>query len=480
MTTTTKDRYESPLASRNASPAMQSVWSPQRKFSTWRQLWLALAESEHELGLPVSREQVEEIRAHLTDIDFENAATHEKKLRHDVMAHVHALGDVAPKARPIIHLGATSLDITDNTELILLREALQLVAVKTANVVDLLAKFATKYADLPTLGFTHYQPAQPTTVGKRAALWCHEVALCLEDLEHRLATLRFRGIKGTTGTQASFLELFNGHHAKVLDLEQRVAAKMGFGQQGCYAVTGQTYPRVVDAQIIASLAALGSVISKICNDIRLLANRKEIEEPFEEHQIGSSAMAYKRNPVLCERATGLARFVISLSTSPYITESVQWLERTLDDSANRRLVLPEPFLAIDGCLDIMIKVVPGLAVYPATIRKNLMAELPFMATENLMMAAVKKGADRQDVHELIRSHSQAAGARVKQEALDNDLLERLRKEPLFAGIDIAALTDPALYVGRSPEQVGEMIESVVEPIRKRYAGKLGLKATINV
>lgn len=475
-----RNRYESPLASRNASARMQEVWSPQRKFSTWRRLWLALAEAQRELGLPISAEQIDDLKAHVDDIDFDRAAVHEKRLRHDVMAHVHTLGDVATKARPIIHLGATSLDITDNTELILIREALRIVAGKLANVIDLLAKFASEHRALATLGFTHYQPAQPTTVGKRACLWAYELALALEEVESRLSRLRFRGIKGTTGTQASFLELFGGDHAKVLELERRVAAKMGFAEQGVYQVTGQTYPRVVDGQVVAALAGIGAAISKMCNDIRLLANRKELEEPFEEEQIGSSAMAYKRNPVLCERATGLARFVISLSTSPYITEAAQWLERTLDDSSNRRLALPEPFLAIDGCLDILARIAGGLVLYPATIRRNLMAELPFMATENLMMAAVKAGGDRQDVHEVIRKHSQAAARRVKSEAAENDLLERLRGEPMFKGIDMEAEMDPSRFVGRAPQQVDEFIAAVVEPIRQRYAGELGQKVEIRV
>lgn len=477
---TTRDRYESPLASRNASAQMQEVWSPQRKFSTWRRIWLALAESEHELGLPVSREQVDDLRGHLDDIDFDAAAAHEKRLRHDVMAHVHALGDVAPKARPIIHLGATSLDVTDNTELILLREAMRIVAAKLAIVIDALGAFAVMHRALPTLGFTHYQPAQPTTVGKRATLWGYDFALALDDVEQRLSSLRFRGIKGTTGTQASFLELFNGNHAKVVELDKRVAAKLGFADAGAYIVTGQTYPRLVDAQIVASLAGIAVVVSKMCNDIRLLANRKELEEPFEEEQIGSSAMAYKRNPVLCERATGLSRFVMSLAASPYITGATQWLERTLDDSSNRRLALPEPFLAIDGALDLCIKIVRGLVVYPATIHRNLMAELPFMATENLMMAAVKAGADRQDVHELIRRHSQAAAHRVKAEAKDNDLLDRLRDEAVFKGIDMSDVMDPGKYVGRSPEQVDEFIVAVVEPVRARYRDRLGYKPQINV
>lgn len=474
------DRYESPLASRNASAAMQSIWSPQRKFSTWRRLWLALAESEKELGLDISKEQIDELKAHLEDIDFTNAAAHEKRLRHDVMAHVYTLGDVAPKARPIIHLGATSCFVTDNTELLLLRDAMTLVASKLASVIDRLGTFAQKYRDMPTLGFTHYQPAQPTTVGKRACLWAYDLALALEEIEFRLSTLRFRGVKGTTGTQATFLTLFKGDHAKVTKLDQLVAGRMGFAADRIYSVTGQTYPRVVDAQMIASLAATAAGVSKICNDIRLLANRKEIEEPFEKEQIGSSAMAYKRNPMRCERATGLARFVISLTSSPYMTASSQWLERTLDDSANRRLALPEPFLAMDACLDILNNIVEGLVVYPKTVAKNLHAELPFMATEEIMMAAVTLGADRQEAHEVIRTHSQEAARMVKEEGQANDLLERLKGEAMFKDMDFSQVMDAGRFVGRAPEQVDEFIENVVTSVRKKYADKLDYKPELKV
>lgn len=472
------DRYESPLASRNASPQMQQVWSPQRKFSTWRRIWLALAETQHELGLPVTAQQVAQIREHLDDIDFTAAAAHEKRLRHDVMAHVYTLGEAAPLARPIIHLGATSQDIVDNADIILLRDALQIVAGKLANVIDALGRFAAEHRDRPTLGFTHYQPAQPTTVGKRATLWAYDLALSLEEIEERLARLRLRGIKGTTGTQASFLELFAGDHGKVIELERRVVKKLGF--DSAYEVTGQTYPRLVDAQIISALAGTAAAVTKMCNDLRLLANRKEIEEPFEEEQIGSSAMAYKRNPMRCERATGLARFVIALADSPYITAATQWLERTLDDSANRRLAIPEPFLAIDGCLDLAINITEGLVVYPAMIRRNLMAELPFMATENLLMAAVKRGADRQEAHEVIRKHSQAAAAQVKSQGADNDLLSRLRDEPAFRGIDLDFVMDPAQFVGRAPQQVDEFIKNVIEPIRQRYRASLGYRPQLKV
>jgi adenylosuccinate lyase len=476
----THDTYQSPLAARNASSAMQRIWSPQFKFSTWRRLWLALAESEKELGLPITDEQIGQLRGHLDDIDFDNAAAHEQRLRHDVMAHVHALGDVAPDARPIIHLGATSCFVTDNTELIQMREALLLVAQKLAVVIDRLSTFAHQHRDLPTLGFTHFQPAQPTTVGKRATLWAYDFVLALEDIEHRLAALKFRGVKGTTGTQASFLDLFDGDHHQVLDLERRVAKRMGFDAQHIYAVTGQTYPRVVDAQVIAALAAAACGVSKVCNDIRLLANRKEIEEPFEAEQIGSSAMAYKRNPMRCERATALARFVISLTTSPLMTAATQWLERTLDDSANRRLALPEPFLALDGCLDLMANIAEGLVVYPKTIAANLMAELPFMATEALLMAAVRRGGDRQQIHEVIRRHSQAAALEVKQKGKRNDLLERLRDEPAFKGVDLAREMQPSRFIGRAPQQVDAFLQEIVAPIRERYAQALSYRAELKV
>jgi adenylosuccinate lyase len=472
------ERFESPLASRNASAAMQAVWSPRRKFGTWRRLWLALAQAQRELGLSVTQQQIDELAAHLDDIDMTAAAAHEARLRHDVMAHVHALGDVAPTARPIIHLGATSCYVTDNTELLQMREALGLVAGKLATAIDLLARFAVQHRDLATLGFTHFQPAQPVTVGKRATLWAYDLALALEEVEHRLATLRFRGVKGTTGTQASFLELFAGNHDKVDELERLVARKMGFEQT--YAVTGQTYSRLVDAQVVGSLAVVATAVSKMCNDIRLLANRKEVEEPFEAQQIGSSAMAYKRNPMRCERATGLARFVLSVASSPLLTAATQWLERTLDDSANRRLALPEPFLAIDGCLDLAINIVDGLVVYPAIIRRNLMAELPFMATEVILMAAVQQGADRQEAHEVIRRHSQAAAQRVKADGGDNDLLERLRGEPMCKGINLDDLMDPSRFVGRAPQQVDQFIADVVAPIRQRYADKLGYRPTLKV
>lgn len=472
--------YVSPLATRNASAQMQEIWSPRRKFTTWRRLWLALAEAEQELGLAITGEQIAELRAHLDDIDYANAAAHEKKLRHDVMAHVHALGDVAPAARPIIHLGATSQYVVCNTELLQMRDALQLIAGKIAAAIDRLGKFATRYRALPTLGFTHFQPAQPTTVGKRATLWAQELAMALEEVEHRLATLRFRGVKGTTGTQASFLALFEGDHAKVDALDRRVTEKMGWDPERRYAVTGQTYPRLLDGLIAGTLGAVAAACQKFATDMRLLANRKELEEPFEKNQIGSSAMAYKRNPMRSERVCGLARFVIGMVQTPLVTAGEQWLERTLDDSSCRRLTLPEPFLALDGVLDIMINITSGIVVYEKTIAANLNAELPFMATEDLLMAAVKRGGDRQELHEVIRVHSQAAAERVKSEGAANDLLDRLAGEPAFAGVDLSEVLDPSRYVGRAPEQVDAFVAEVVEPIRARYAEKLGSGAELKV
>ncbi len=481
------DRYESPLSSRNASAAMQLIWSPKRKFTTWRRLWLALAESEKELGLPIREDQVAQLREHLDDIDFDAAAVYEKKLRHDVMAHIYALGDIAPLARPIIHLGATSQFVVCNTELLQLRDGLRLLAVKLANVIDQLATFAVLYRDLPTLAFTHYQPAQPTTVGKRACLWAHDLSLALEEIEYRIESLRFRGVKGTTGTQASFLELFEGlglapgeAHDRCDQLDRLVTQKMGWDPDRRFAVTGQTYPRVVDGMVIASLASAAAVCAKFATDIRLLANRKEIEEPFETNQVGSSAMPYKRNPMRCERICGLSRFVIGLTQVPFTTAAEQWFERTLDDSSTRRLSLPEPFLALDGVLDIMMNVTSGLVVYRKTIEKNLAAELPAMASENLMMAAVRAGADRQAIHEVILHHAKEAGARVKSEGAENDLLERLKKEPAFASIDIAAVLNPLQFVGRSPQQVDAFVRDVVEPIRARYANQLGKQVDLKV
>ncbi len=465
------ETYRSPLEERYASAEMKAIWSPQRKFSTWRRLWLALAEAQRELGLNITREQVESLRAHLDDIDFEAAARYEAELQHDVMAHIRALGDVAPAARPIIHLGATSQFVGCNTDLILIRDGLELVARRLAEVIDALGVFAGRHRDLPTLGLTHYQPAQPTTVGKRATLWASELSLALEEVEFRLETLRFRGAKGATGTQASFLELFGGDHGKVERLDELVCQKMGWPAHRRYLVTGQTYPRLVDAQILGTLAVAAAALCKWCGDLRLLAARKEVEEPFGRHQVGSSSMPYKRNPMRCERATGLARFVLALPASALATAAAQGFERTLDDSANRRLVLPEAFLALDGALVTMREVAAGLVVYERVIRANLDQELPFLATENLLMAAVARGEDRQEAHEVLRRHTQAAGDRVKREGRPNDLLERLRREPAFAGLELNGLLDPARYVGRAPEQVDRFLEMVVEPIRARYLAR---------
>ena len=473
--------YVSALASRNASPAMQKIWSPRTKLTTWRKLWLVLAQSQQELGLAISDLQIEQLRQAVDlPIDYAGAGEYEKKLRHDVMAHVHALGDAAPEARKIIHLGATSQFVNCNTELIQLRDALKLIAVKLATTIDRLGAFASQYRAMPTLGFTHYQPAQPTTVGKRATLWAQDLALALEEVEHRLHTLRFRGVKGTTGTQASFLALFEGDHDKVDQLDQRVTAKMGWPTDQRLVVTGQTYPRVVDGLIVSSLAAVAAGAQKMATDIRLLANRKEMEEPFEKNQIGSSAMAYKRNPMRCERVCGLARFVIGMTQTPFVTAAEQWMERTLDDSSCRRLTLPEPFLATDGLLDLLINITSGLVIYDNTVQANLAAELPFMASENIMMAAVQQGHDRQEVHEVIRTHSQSAAARVKQEGAANDLLDRLKAEPMFEGIDLEAVLDASQYVGRAPQQVDHFIEQVVEPIRQRYQGQLETRVELAV
>ncbi|XZE54894.1 adenylosuccinate lyase [Planctomycetaceae bacterium SH139] len=459
--------YQNPLISRYASREMATLWGDQRRFSTWRSLWVMLAEAEQELGLAISDQQLDQLRTFQNQLNLDVAAQYERKLRHDVMAHVHAYGDQCPEAAGIIHLGATSCFITDNADLLLLREALQMVAQRLAAVIGCLGEFAQANRDLPCLAFTHFQPAQPTTVGKRACLWAYDLVLDLQEVEHRLQQLRARGPKGTTGTQASFLELFQGDHERVRRLEQRVAEKMGFAAS--YAVTGQTYPRKVDAQIVDALAGVGQSLHKLATDLRLLAGRKEVEEPFEQHQIGSSAMAYKRNPMRSERICGLTRFVMSLQSSTAATAATQWMERTLDDSANRRLVIPQAFLAIDAALVLAENVASGLVIYPNTITKHLLAELPFMATENILMQGVQAGGDRQQLHEQIRQHSQAAAQRVKQEGLDNDLLARLRGDAAFANVDLDAALDPSAFVGRAPQQVDEFIADCVEPIRQRYA-----------
>jgi adenylosuccinate lyase len=460
------DFYDNPLIARYASREMAALWSDQRKFSTWRQLWVWLAESEAELGLPITKQQIAELAAHTTDVDFDAATKYERKLRHDVMAHVHAYGDACPTARPISHLGATSCYVTDNTDLILMREALGMVAVRLAATIIALADFAKKYRDLSTLSYTHLQPAQPTTVGRRACLWAYDLALDLAEVEHRVETLLARSIKGTTGTQASFLELFQGDHDKVRRLEKRIADKMGFA--GTYAITGQTYSRKIDAQVLNTLSGIAASSHKAATDLRILAHRKEIEEPFEAEQIGSSAMAYKRNPMRCERICGLARFAMSLAGSADQTHATQWMERTLDDSANRRLTIPQAFLAIDAILILYQNIASGLVVYPNVIARSLREELPFMATENILMAAVAAGGDRQTLHEKIRQHSQAAAAVVKQEGGNNDLLARLKADKAFADLDLEATLDPLTLVGRSREQVDEILSSVVTPIRACY------------
>ena len=466
--TMSHDQYENPLVSRYASSEMSQLWSAQRKFSTWRRLWLVLAESQQELGLSISDEQLAELRANTENIDFAAADRHEQRLRHDVMAHVHTFGDACPRARPIIHLGATSCFVTDNTDLILIRESLTLIRARLVGVVEHLAKFAGQHRGLACLGYTHLQPAQPTTVGKRACLWTYDLVLDLHEVDHRLASLQARSTQGTTGTQASFLKLFDGDHEKVQQLTQRVAKKLNF--RSSYAVTGQTYSRKIDAQVLDVLSGIAQSAHKAGSDLRILAHRKEIEEPFGKDQIGSSAMAYKRNPMRCERICSLARFVLSLQSSAASTMATQWMERTLDDSANRRLVLPQAMLTIDAVLILLQNVASGLVVYPEVIAKNLREELPFMASENILMAAVAAGGDRQDLHERIRQHSQAAAETVKQLGQPNDLLQRLAGDPAFANVDLAKTLDAAQFVGRAPQQVDEFLETVVAPFQQDFNG----------
>lgn len=461
-----RNEYRNPLISRYASKEMSAIWSEQRKFSTWRRLWVALAEAEAEMGLPITEEQLNELRAHVDDIDFDLADAYEKKLRHDVMAHVHTYGDACPNARGIIHWGATSCYVTDNTDVILIRDSFRLILARLLDVMRTLAAAAQKYKDLPCLAFTHLQPAQPTTLGKRLCLWLYDLVMDLEDLEHRVSLLRTRGLKGTTGTQASFYSLFKNDGQKVRQLEALVDKKIGFEKS--FAVTGQTYPRKLDSQVVDVLSGIAQSAHKMATDLRILAHRKECEEPFEKNQIGSSAMAYKRNPMRSERICSLARFVMSIQSSPAMTLSTQWFERTLDDSANRRLVLPQAFLAIDAILILYRNVIDGMVVYPKVIEKNLRAELPFMATENIMMAATAKGGDRQELHEHIRQHSQAASAVVKQEGGENDLMARLASDPMFAGVDLNAALEPSLYVGRAPQQVDEFLGEIMEPIFAKY------------
>ncbi|MBE7723539.1 MAG: adenylosuccinate lyase [Enterocloster citroniae] len=474
------DRYISPLSERYASSAMQYIFSPDMKFKTWRRLWIALAETEKELGLGITDEQIEELKAHADDINYDVAKAREKEVRHDVMSHVYAYGVQCPKAKGIIHLGATSCYVGDNTDIIIMTEALKLVRKKLLNVLAELAKFADAYKELPTLAFTHFQPAQPTTVGKRATLWMMELKLDLDDLDYLIGSMRLLGSKGTTGTQASFLELFDGDHDRCRSLDERIARKMGFG--GCYPVSGQTYSRKVDSRVIGVLAGIAQSAHKFSNDIRLLQHLKEVEEPFEKKQIGSSAMAYKRNPMRSERIASLANYVMSDMMNPMLVASTQWFERTLDDSANKRLSVPEGFLAVDGILDLYLNVVDGLVVYPKVIEKHLMAELPFMATENIMMDAVKAGGDRQELHERIRELSMEAGKNVKEKGLDNNLLELIAADPAFnlSLDDLKAAMDPSRYVGRAPKQVEEFLEEVIRPVLADNAGELGMTAEINV
>jgi adenylosuccinate lyase len=467
------DTFVSPLSQRNASKEMLQIWSPRYRFGLWRRVWLAAAEAQQEAGLAISREQVEEIRRHLeiTDEDIRRALAHEQRLKHDVMAHVHALKDAAPAAGPILHLGMTSQDVVCNADLIQLRESLSLIEAKIARAIDAVGAFAQKHRDLPTLGFTHFQPAQPTTVGRRAAQWGYDLSLCLSRIESSLRHLKLRGLKGATGTQASFMALFDDNAGKVDAMEQAFIRRLGWVSNLVHELTSQTYPRVVDAFLLSDLAGTAAVIHKTCNDIRLLCGRKEVDEPWGESQVGSSAMPYKQNPMRCERATGLCRFVMNLAQDPLDTASTQWLERTLDDSSNRRLVLPEAFLAIDGALDLLHSIFAGLVVHEATVKANLMAELPFMAIENVMMAAVRHGRDRQEVHEVLRKHALTAARRVKEFGQPNDLIERLRHEPMLNGVDLDHAMDPRAYTGRAAEQVDLFLKTVVESVRKGYAAR---------
>ena len=463
-----KDTYESPLSARYADKEMKYLFSPDKKFRTWRRLWVALAESEMELGLPVTQEQVDELKAHQDDINYEVAEAREKLVRHDVMSHVYAYGQQCPKAEPIIHLGATSCYVGDNTDLILMTEALKIVRNKVVEVLRVLQNFADRYKDLPTLAFTHFQPAQPTTVGKRATLWMQDLLLDLDEIEYRISKMKLLGSKGTTGTQASFLELFDGDHEKVKELDRKIAEKMGFAD--VYPVSGQTYSRKVDSQVLAVLCGIAQSASKFSNDIRLLQHLKEVEEPFEKNQIGSSAMAYKRNPMRSERIASLSRYVMVDSLNPCITAATQWFERTLDDSANKRISVPEAFLAVDGILNLYRNVADGLVVYPKVIRQHLERELPFMATENIMMDAVKRGADRQELHEKIRVHSMAASRVVKEEGGENDLLSRIAADPAFGVTmeELKKIVKPEKYVGRAPEQTTEFLNETVAPVLQRY------------
>jgi adenylosuccinate lyase len=463
------DVYDNPLITRYASRRMAQLWSLQSKVSTWRRLWVALAEAERALGLQISQEQITALRAQVDAIDFEAADAYERRFRHDVMAHIHTLADAAPVARPIIHLGATSCYVTDNADLILMRQALELIRDKAVLVIDSLASFAEKWKDLPCLGYTHFQPAQLVTVGKRASLWCHELVLDLAEIEHRVTHLPFLGVKGTTGTQASFLKLFGGDDVKVVALDHLVAETFGFS--ATVSVSGQTYSRKVDSQVLAALAGIGESAHRFGTDLRLLAHERELEEPFEPEQVGSSAMAYKRNPMRAERMCALGRFAMALPAAAGQTAATQWLERTLDDSAVRRLTVPQAFLAVDAILNLYLNIVPGLVVHPAVIARHVAEQLPFMATENLLMAAVQAGGDRQDLHERIRVHAMAAADRLKDGAGNNDLLERIRRDPAFPRLDLDDVLAPERYIGRSVRQVEEFLAREVEPIRHRYPGQ---------
>ena len=474
------DRYVSPLSERYASKEMQYIFSPDMKFRTWRRLWIALADTEKELGFNITQEQIDELKAYAEDINYDVAKERERQVRHDVMSHVYAYGVQCPKAKGIIHLGATSCYVGDNTDIIVMTEALKLVKKKLVNVIAELSAFADKYKDQPTLAFTHFQPAQPTTVGKRATLWTQEFLLDLEDLEYVLGTMKLLGSKGTTGTQASFLELFDGDQETIDKIDPMIAEKMGFKE--CYPVSGQTYSRKVDTRVANILAGIAASAHKMSNDIRLLQHLKEVEEPFEKSQIGSSAMAYKRNPMRSERIASLSRYVMVDALNPAITSATQWFERTLDDSANKRLSIPEGFLAIDGILDLCLNVVDGLVVYPKVIEKHMMAELPFMATENIMMDAVKAGGDRQELHERIRELSMEAGKTVKVEGKDNNLLELIAADPAFnlSLEDLQRSMDPKKYIGRAKEQTERFVNTVVQPILDSHKELLGVKAEINV
>uniref|UniRef100_I5AUL7 Adenylosuccinate lyase n=1 Tax=Eubacterium cellulosolvens (strain ATCC 43171 / JCM 9499 / 6) TaxID=633697 RepID=I5AUL7_EUBC6 len=476
----TTDRYSSPLSERYASKEMQYIFSQDFKFSTWRKLWIALAQTEMELGLPIPQEQIDEMKEHIYDINYDVAVAREKEVRHDVMSHVYAYGVQCPKAKGIIHLGATSCYVGDNTDIIIMSEALKLIKKKLVNVIAELAKFAEEQKDLPCLAFTHFQPAQPTTLGKRATLWLNEFVMDLEDLNYLQSTLKLLGSKGTTGTQASFLELFEGDQEKCDKIDPMIAEKMGF--DACYPVSGQTYSRKVDTRVANVLAGIAASCHKFSNDIRLMQHLKEVEEPFEKSQIGSSAMAYKRNPMRDERIASLSRYIMVDALNPAMTSAEQWFERTLDDSANKRISIAEGFLATDGVLDLMLNVVDGLVVYPKVIEKHLMAELPFMATENIMMDAVKAGGDRQELHERIRELSMEAGKTVKVEGKENDLLERIAADPTFhlSLEDLKKSMDPKKYVGRAPYQVDKYLSEVVKPILDAHRDELGMHAEINV